>query len=150
MVLREEAELRHITQILQPAPFLSAKRAPPTPSTQPSTSFVVITCNPQLSAPQKQSQIKMSQIATAVIVEAAAVAIATENANPNAESMAVLKAKDVEHPICTDNLRSETSTPVKDVLEAQLVATNQPAGNCLIFVEPVELNFRRSNLIFPI
>jgi hypothetical protein len=147
--LREEAELRHITQILQPAPFLSAKRAPPTHSTQPSTSFVV-TCNPQLSAPQKQSQIKMSQIATAVIVEAAAVAIATENANPNAESMAVLKAKDVEHPICTENLRSESSTPVKDVLEAQLVATNQPAGDCLVFVEPVELNFRRSNLIFPI
>ena len=76
----------------------------------------------------------MSQIATAVNFEAAAVAIGTENANPNAESMAVLKAKDVEHPICTENLRSESSTPVKDVIEAQLIATNQPAGNCWIFV----------------
>ena len=130
-------------------PCFSAKRAPPTLSTQPSTSFVV-TCNLRLSFPRKQSQIKikMSQIATAVNSEAAAFAINTENANPNSETVVVLKAKDMELPICTENLRSESSTPVKDVLESQLVATNH--GNCLNIFKPVELNFRRINLIFPI
>ena len=79
----------------------------------------------------------MSQIATAVIPEAAAVVTGTENANPNAESVAVLKAKDTEHAVCTENLRSESSTPVKEIVEAQIVATNQPSGNCLkiIFCE---------------
>ena len=71
---------------------------------------------------KSQIQMNMSRIAIAV----------TENANPNAESISVLKAKDVEHVVCTENLRSESSTPVKDNVEAQLVATSQPSGNCLI------------------
>ena len=71
---------------------------------------------------KSQIQTNMSRIAIAV----------TENANPNAESISVLKAKDVEHVVCTENLRSESSTPVKDNVEAQLVATSQPSGNCLI------------------
>ena len=95
---------------------------------QAQASFV--TCNPQ-SRNKSQIQIKMSQIATAVIPEAAAVVIGTENANPNAESVAVLKAKDTEHAVCTENLRSESSTPVKEIVEAQIVATSQPSGNCL-------------------
>ena len=71
---------------------------------------------------KSQIQTNMSRIAIAV----------TENANPNAESSSVLKAKYVDHEVCTENLRSEYSTPVKDNVEAQLVATNQPSGNCLI------------------
>ena len=79
----------------------------------------------------------MSQIATAVIPEAATVVIGTENANPTAESVSVLKAKEMEHAVCTENLRSESSTPVKEIVEAQIVATSQPSGNCLkiIFFE---------------
>jgi hypothetical protein len=123
--------MHSITPMLQLSPScFQVKRTNATTSTQTSTSFVV-NCNPQ-SQNKSQIQIKMSQIATAVIPEAAAVVIGTENANPNAESISVLKAKDVEHVVCTENLRSESSTPVKDNVEAQLVATSQPSGDCLI------------------
>ncbi len=69
----------------------------------------------------------MSQIATLNNSEATG----AENANPNSESVVILKSKDesAENLICSENVRSESSTPVKENHEEQPAANNQPAGD---------------------
>jgi hypothetical protein len=73
---------------------------------------------------------KMSQVATVVNSELAAAVVDAENANPNAESPALLKAKvdSAELPI-SENSRSESSTPVKEILDDQPVAADKTVGN---------------------
>ena len=72
----------------------------------------------------------MSQVATISNSEVSSAIIGTENANPNAESAVLLKVKDntEESQICSENLRSESSTPVKEIAEEQPAAENQIAG----------------------
>ena len=74
----------------------------------------------------------MSQVATVVNSELAAAVVDAENANPNAESPALLKAKvdsvSAELPI-SENSRSESSTPVKEILDDQPVAADKTVGN---------------------
>ena len=72
----------------------------------------------------------MSQVATVVNSEVTGAIIDAENANPNAESPALLKAKvDSAELLISENLRSESSTPVKEILDDQPVAAKETAGN---------------------
>ena len=82
----------------------------------------------------------MSQVATVVNTEVVGALNGAENTDPNAESVVLLKTKDesAEH---TEKMRSESSTPIKEVLEDQQASTNQPAGN---YVE--EILWRHDNL----
>ena len=75
----------------------------------------------------------MSQVATVVNSEIISALNSAENTDPNAESVIPLKTKDesAEHPICTENMRSESSTPVKEIIEDQQISVNQPAGDCV-------------------
>ena len=72
----------------------------------------------------------MSQVATISNSEVNSAIIGTENTNPNAESVAHLKVKESteESQICSENMRSESSTPVKEIAEEQPAAENQNAG----------------------
>jgi hypothetical protein len=72
----------------------------------------------------------MSQVATISNSEVNSAIIGTENANPNAESAVHLRVKEntEESQICSENMRSESSTPVKEIAEEQPAAENQIAG----------------------
>ena len=72
----------------------------------------------------------MSQVATISNSEVNSAIIGTENANPNAESAVHLRVKGntEESQICSENMRSESSTPVKEIAEEQPAAENQIAG----------------------
>jgi hypothetical protein len=87
--------------------------------------------SPAPAHPYKSAhRFKMSQVATISNSEVSSAIIGTENANPNAESAVLLKVKDntEESQICSENLRSESSTPVKEITEEQPAAENQIAG----------------------
>ena len=87
--------------------------------------------SPAPAHPNKSAhRFKMSQVATISNSEVSSAIIGTENANPNAESVVLLKVKDntEESQICSENLRSESSTPVKEIAEEQPAAENQIAG----------------------
>lgn len=72
----------------------------------------------------------MSQVATVVNSELTGAVIHAENANPNAESPALLKAKvDSAELLISENSRSESSTPVKEIIDDQPVASDKTAGN---------------------
>ena len=73
---------------------------------------------------------KMSQVATVVNSELTGAVIDAENANPNAESPALLQAKvDSAELLISENSRSESSTPVKEILDDQPVASDKTVGN---------------------
>ena len=73
---------------------------------------------------------KMSQVATVVNSELTGAVIGAENANPNAESPALLKAKvDSAELLISENSRSESSTPVKEIIDDQPIASDKTAGN---------------------
>ena len=74
---------------------------------------------------------KMSQLATVVNSELTGAVIDAENANPNAVvSPALLKAKvDSAELLISENSRSESSTPVKEILDDQPVAADKTVGN---------------------
>jgi hypothetical protein len=72
----------------------------------------------------------MSQIATLNNSEATGAIIGAENANPNSESVILnSKHESAENLICSEKLRSESSTPVKETHEEQPAANNQSAGD---------------------
>ena len=73
----------------------------------------------------------MSQIATLNNSEATGAVIGAENANPNSESVVILKSQDesAENLNCSEKLRSESSTPVKETHEEQPAANNQLDGD---------------------
>jgi hypothetical protein len=80
---------------------------------------------------------KMSQVATVVNSELTGAVIGAENANPNAESPALLKAKvDSAELQISENSRSESNTPVKEILDDQPVASDKTAGNDTAFCYP--------------
>jgi hypothetical protein len=85
----------------------------------------------------------MSQLATAVLPDAINVAAGAENADPNSTIVVVLKAKDESAElICSENMRSESSTPIKELVDEQLVVTEQLTGtafNPSIFVHCISL-----------
>ncbi len=72
----------------------------------------------------------MSQVSTIATSEVNAPTIGAENANPNTDSVVLLKAKDgsEENLICSENLRSESSTPVKETIVDQPAPVIQIAG----------------------
>ena len=116
---------------LQPGSYFSKKQWPPMLSTKPSKSYLQPSgISIHSLAGKSQIPFEMSQIIPTVNSKANGVAFRDEKAEPipDAESVAVLKAK---HPVCTENLFSEASNPVEDVHHSQLVATNQPDGNCI-------------------
>jgi hypothetical protein len=80
-------------------------------------------------------RINMSQVATITNSEAIAAVIGAENVDPNALSEVHEKKKDLseENLICSENFRSESSTPVKEIVEDQPVLANQIAGNLSLF-----------------
>jgi hypothetical protein len=101
-------------------------------NTQPSTSFVVASNKRLLPVSQQSTNsIKMSQIATLNNSEATGAIIGAENANPNSESVVILKSQEesAENLICSENVRSESSTPVKEIHDEQSAANNQLAGD---------------------
>lgn len=105
-------------------PVLLDEIAPP--SIQHTHIVVAFNSRPQPLA----RRIKMSQVGTIANSEVSSAIIGAENANPNAESAILLKVKDAteENLICSENLRSESSTPVKEIVEEQPAAESQPAG----------------------
>jgi hypothetical protein len=107
------------------------KQALLTINTQPSTSFVVASNKRRLPVSQQSANsIEMSQIATLNNSEATGAIIGAENANPNSESVILnSKHESAENLICSEKLRSESSTPVKETHEEQPAANNQPAGD---------------------
>ena len=73
----------------------------------------------------------MSQLATVVNSELTRAVIDAKSANPNAVvSPALLKAKvDSAELLISENSRSESSTPVKEILDDQPVASDKTVGN---------------------
>jgi hypothetical protein len=94
----------------------------------------------------------MSQVATVVNSELTGAVIDAENANPNAESPALLQAKvDSAELLISENSRSESSTPIKEILDDQPVASDKTVGNdtaayCPFFVYSACMN--DSNVFF--
>jgi hypothetical protein len=83
------------------------------------------------SSQKSINQIQMSQVAAVADSEVVSAIINAENTDPNAESVAVLKKTDesAQLLISSENLRSESSTPVKEIPEDQPVATTNAGNN---------------------
>ena len=100
--------------------------------TQHTASFVVA-FNPWHLAHRNNSthRNKMSQVATIANSELDTATIGAENTDPNTGSAVLPKAKEntEENLICSENMRSESSTPVKEIVEVQPAPENQIAGN---------------------